>query len=97
MQNLLSETLSCLKDNGKTEQDVVFCTDGNGYFSFDKFKEVCNIKYDSGYGGQEINASLMVVGRDWWLERAEYDGSEWWEFKSKPLKPKHKTHNPSIR
>lgn len=26
----------------------------------------------------------MVVGDDWWLERHEYDGSEWWEFKRLP-------------
>jgi hypothetical protein len=26
----------------------------------------------------------MVIGSDWWLERHEYDGSEWWEFKSLP-------------
>lgn len=26
----------------------------------------------------------MLVGDGWWIERAEYDGSEWWEFKTIP-------------
>lgn len=30
---------------------------------------------------------LIVVGKDFWLERHEYDGSEWWEFKSIPMEP----------
>lgn len=29
----------------------------------------------------------MIVGDDWWMERHEYDGSEWWEFKELPKKP----------
>ena len=29
----------------------------------------------------------MVVGNNWWLERHEYDGSEWWEYKQFPVKP----------
>ena len=27
---------------------------------------------------------LKNLGRDFWLERHEYDGSEWWEYKSIP-------------
>lgn len=26
----------------------------------------------------------VVVGKDFWLERGEYDGSEWWSFKTTP-------------
>jgi hypothetical protein len=32
---------------------------------------------------------IIVVGKDWWLERHEYDGSEWWEFKTMPDKNKY--------
>jgi len=34
-----------------------------------------------------IRNDLYVVGEDWWLERGEYDGSEWWEFKRLPECP----------
>ena len=47
-------------------------------------KSAKNINYDESYGRQEINETLKIVGKDWWLERHEYDGSEWWEFKQKP-------------
>jgi hypothetical protein len=30
---------------------------------------------------------LEIVGDDWWLERHEYDGAEWWEYKTKPSMP----------
>lgn len=43
------------------------------------------INYDDGYGGQEIDSSLVIVGDDWWLERAEYDGAGWFEFKKQPI------------
>jgi hypothetical protein len=45
------------------------------------------VNYDDGFGGNEIPLSLVVVGDDWWLERGEYDGSEWWEFKRLPPAP----------
>lgn len=30
---------------------------------------------------------LIIVGDTWWLERHEYDGCEWFEFKELPSKP----------
>lgn len=30
---------------------------------------------------------LTLVGEDFWLERKEYDGQEWWEYKTTPIKP----------
>ena len=47
-------------------------------------KSAKDIDYDESWGGREINETLKIVGKDWWLERAEYDGREWWEFKQKP-------------
>ena len=42
------------------------------------------INSDSGYGSAEIREDLVIVGKDWWLERDEYDGSEWWAFHTMP-------------
>ncbi|MBQ1392104.1 MAG: hypothetical protein IIY81_00915 [Lachnospiraceae bacterium] len=85
MENLLKETLEALEDNGKKEEDVIFVTNGKKAFSWGRFKELAkNLIYDDGYGAVEINTELKIVGRDWWLERGEYDGSEWWDFKTPP-------------
>lgn len=43
-----------------------------------------NTNYDDGYGCVEINPSLCIVGKDWWMTRDSYDGSEWWSFHTKP-------------
>ena len=48
------------------------------------FIEHANFEYNDGYGIEEINTDLILVGKDFWLERHEYDGSEWWEYKSMP-------------
>lgn len=41
------------------------------------------INYDNGYGGQEL-FGLIVFTNGSWIERYEYDGSEWWEYKETP-------------
>lgn len=87
--NLRTETWNVLSQNGKKAADVLFVTDGNVSCSFYTFISKANdIVYDSGFGGNFINLSLKVVGDGWWLERAEYDGSEWWEFKTNQVKKK---------
>ena len=45
-------------------------------------KAAAKIDYDSGYGAQEIEDSLIVLFNDGaWLERWEYDGSEGWDYR----------------
>lgn len=92
MRNLYEETLDILKENGKTEKDVVWF--GHLFYDYeqqeyprDKFKEYLNYKYDSGYGLAEVDEYLYIVGDNWWLERHEYDGLEWWEYKTLPTRP----------
>ena len=95
MINFLEETLDMLKDCGKTEDDVLWvgrCEDFTSGLTYVKntlqwFKSKANFEYDNGYGGAEIPLSLVVVGDDFWLERHEYDGSEWWEYKRMPTEP----------
>ncbi len=87
MINLLEETLDILKENNKTEKDVKWCGTTENEISWENFKEVADIKYDNGFGGQEIPNNLIVVGEDWWLGRGEYDGSEWWVFYTLPARP----------
>lgn len=41
------------------------------------------IEYDSGYGSQEWEGWVSFTDGTW-IERSEYDGSEWWSHKSCP-------------
>ena len=86
--NLKNETLQILNENGKRLEDVrwVGCNDFS--IPVPLFWELANQEYDSGFGAQEVAFDLVVVGNDFWLERHEHDGSEWWEFKERPLMPK---------
>ena len=89
MSNLLHETIGALKENGKTEKDIKWIGSNEVEIPQEMFFKMADTVYDSGYGGQEVASDLMIVGYDWWLERHEYDGSEWWEFKTIPNKPKN--------
>ena len=87
MENLLEETIKILKEYRKEISDIKWIGNYDYYINIDDFLRVADTNYDSGYGGQEVAVDLFIVGDDWWLERHEYDGSEWWEFKSIPIKP----------
>lgn len=87
-KNLLEETLRALESRNLSKKDVEWVGTESVHFSWDKFEAIAkDTNYYSGFGGQEIAKDLLVVGKDFWLERHEYDGSEWWEFKSMPKKP----------
>lgn len=89
-RNLLDETENIITSNGKSVDDVLWVGDANGWCDWKTFVSLADFTYDSGFGGEEVATSLMVVGSDWWLERHEYDGSEWWEFKTLPQAPLNK-------
>lgn len=88
--NFLEETKSILKINNRKPSDVLWIgsSDGKYAISWDIFESIANIDYDSGFGGQEIAYDIVIVGKDWWMERSEYDGAENWCFKSIPTKSK---------
>ena len=95
MINLLKETIEKLNQNNKKEEDVicVYCKisswnmdekDKEYKTTFELFKKYADFSYDDGYGGNEILLGLKIIGNDFWLERGEYDGSEWWNYKTFP-------------
>lgn len=85
--NLLKETLELLSENKKAPTDVIRVQWEKFFCTWEQFEAAANFEYDNGFGGAEVAVSLKVVGEDWWLERGEYDGSEWWEFKTMPTIP----------
>ena len=96
MENLGEETRSFLK--GKPEvEGVYFYSKDYEKDPFDpafkackttleQFLEVASkIKYDCGFGSQEINSSLVIKFVDGSVaHRHEYDGAEYWDYDSAP-------------
>lgn len=90
MINLLDETREVLENNNKTINDINWAGNNKFYFDVYEFLKIANVEYDDSYGAPEVAQDLLVVGDNWWLERHEYDGLEWWEYKKIPLKPNAK-------
>lgn len=93
MINLLKETIECLQENCKSESDVVWVGRGHNSRYVEKYKSTwedfkSKADFQYGSGSDEIPMDLIIVGKDFWLERHEYNGSEWWEFKTMPEEPK---------
>ena len=84
MRNLRKETISVLKKHGKKWSDVAGVCGNDFQITKKQFWELANKMYNSGYGVNEVALEMKVVGRDFWLERHEYDGTEWWEYKEIP-------------
>lgn len=80
--NLLKETLKVLSDHEKTMDDVLAIGGSEFQITKDDFIRLADHEYDKGYGRQEVARDLVLVGKDFWMERNEYDGSEWWEYKT---------------
>ena len=87
-KNLWEETISILNDNDKTWKDVMFVCGDAFTIPLSNFEELAKkTNYDNGFGRQIIASDLKVVGENFFLERREYDGSEWWEYKIMPSMP----------
>lgn len=86
MINFLEETREALNEHGKTFDDVIFVGDIyiNERMSVEDFILDADFEYDNGYGYECINTNLILVGKDFWLERQTCDGEEWWEYKTVP-------------
>lgn len=88
LKNLWEETIGTLRDYAITWDEVEYVILGDCCITKENFEEVARkTNYDAGYGSAEIRGDLMLVGWNWWLEREEYDGSEWWELQTKPHIP----------
>lgn len=91
LRNLLEETEHVLQKYNYTPKDIYYITDGVYWCTWDDFAERADsFWYDSGFGWVEVNETLKMVGVDFWFERNEYDGSEWWTYHSLPVRPEHR-------
>lgn len=89
MKNLWEETINKLENYSIKWEDVTaVILEGDCVITKENFEEVARrTNYDNGFGLAEIPSNLKILGWNWWLERAEYDGSEWWELKTMPIIP----------
>lgn len=88
MSNFKKETYEAIEKSGHKRDDVMFVGsyDGEYRIDIDKFDKISDFNYDKGFGAAEIATDLIVCFKDGsYLEREEYDGSEWWRF-VEPLK-----------
>lgn len=82
MINLRDETIAAITKAGKSPGDISYIGDRNNSYSWPQFLRAANIKYDNGYGAANVSHGFVIVFTDGsWLERGEYDGAEWWEYK----------------
>jgi hypothetical protein len=85
MTNLLQETFEMLDQVRRRPNEVFWVGTNEWTATFAEFAFFAkDIEYDCGFGLAKIAEDLVVVGEDWWLERGEYDGSEWWRYCTMP-------------
>lgn len=46
---------------------------------YNDFLNFLDVEYDNGYGGQNLYG-VIYCEDGIWLQRGEYDGSEWWDI-----------------
>lgn len=85
--NFLDDLNATLKSHDKKLSDILWVGTETYQVDLDLFFQNANFYYDSGFGSHKIPLDLIVVGDNWWLERGEYDGSEWWIFRKNIAKP----------
>jgi hypothetical protein len=88
MSNLLKKTKELMSTHNKTPQDVLWVGCETFRSTWDNFAEIADATdCDNVFRCTQVAQNLVVVGKDWWLERQEYDGSEGWRYKTTPKMP----------
>ena len=103
-EELLSvlETVSGVIKCADIRRDIGYWDDADAYVAegpftliegytpaeYEAFLQKLDFNYDSGYGMQEVDGTVWLMKDHTWLERGEYDGSEWWAYRECPKVPK---------
>jgi hypothetical protein len=86
--NLLEETIQDLKDRKRQPSDVLWVGTRKAWFTWEDFEALAKTaEYDDGFGSQQVAQDLMIMGKDFHMDRHEYDGSECWHFHTQIEKP----------
>ena len=69
------------------EEDVLLLANHTPEEAAAFWQTIEGLSYYDGYGGQELFGKVWLK-EGIWLERGEYDGSEWWRVHRYPAFPK---------
>lgn len=89
--NLLEETKEAIEDFGQEIDNIIFIgSQESGHeCSWELFEVLANREYDSGFGGQEVAADLIIVFENGTkMFREEFQGSMFWAWSSPFVMPK---------
>lgn len=95
MKNLQRQTLDSIVRAGKRVEDIAYCNITMGAISYEQEEllkgkvfdiDKLDFMYDDGYGSQLVHG-FIVFNDKTWLERSEYDGAEWWDYRKCPSEP----------
>lgn len=86
--NFLAETQKALKTHGYKMRNIVQIQNAEGYIPIAQFEEKAyETVYDPTSAQTEIDPSLVIIGKFWWMTRErDSDGTEGWFFHKKPEK-----------
>lgn len=96
MKNLKEETIKILEEHKRKPEEIKWVGCKSFKIPISEFWKLADEFYDCGYGSTEVAEDLLIVGDNWWLERHEYDGAEWWEYKTVPNEPDKIIDVPSL-
>lgn len=86
--DLIQETKDFMAAFGYTKQDIQWIGGRDFTIPISDFWNSKPQIYNAGYGSQEVAMDLTIVFKDGsWMEREEYDGSEWWVHRRCPSMP----------
>jgi len=91
--NFLTETLKAIKDSQHSVDDIVFIgSELSGHqCTWSEFEKLANREYTLEVGAKRVAQDLIIVfSDDLKMWRAEYDGSEWWEYSAPFVLPKNR-------
>jgi hypothetical protein len=93
MTNFKQETMELIGNHEIDEYMLKFSRDwylstitsykGKGKITWDGI-QASMLNYDKSYGTQNWRGFITFKDTPDWLEREEYDGMEWWAWRSKP-------------
>lgn len=77
---------NCDDDGNYLPSDVYRLPAGWVQADLDVFLDNLDFDYNAGFGAQEVYGTVWLTDNRW-LDRGEYDGSEWWELMKYPELP----------
>ena len=97
--NAREELINFIGECNKIIEDIDYLhiyVKGIEITSIEEINKLSNITYNSGYGTQELYGAVVFKDKSW-LERGEYDGSEWWKYKTVPTKEAIENHIEEVK